>query len=136
MSENEFDIGGFMLESLKPFRPFAYFDKHMDCIRVLIKDVSVVEVRQSDMFTVARPAHPTKFDDGRNVGFTIKGVAHLFKEIGLPLSGVHQLVEILDEIVKKIPHTTVKRVVDEFSGVLREQKLSVDLDVEKELLAA
>ena len=135
MSDIEFDIGGFMRESLKPFRPFAYFDKHMDCIRVLIHDVSVVEVRVSEMFTVARSAHGTAFD-GRHVGFTIKGVAHLFKEIGLPLSGVHQLVEILDEIIKKIPHTTVKRVVDEFSGVLREQKLSVDLNVKEELLAA
>lgn len=136
MSENEFDIGGFMGENLKPFRPFAYFDKHMDCIRVLVKDVSVIEVRQSDMFTVARPAHPSRFDEGRNVGFTIKGVAHLFNELGLPLSGVYQLVEILDEIIKKIPHTTVKRVVDEFSAVLRQQNLSVDLDVEKEMLAA
>jgi hypothetical protein len=127
-------IKSFMAEHLEAFRPFAYFDKHMDCIRVLINDVSTTEVRLNEFFTVAR-ANGSGINAGSNVGFTIKGVAYLFDEIGLPLKGVHDLVHILDEIVKTIPHTAVKRVLEEFSPALKQNHLSVSFD-EEEALAA
>jgi hypothetical protein len=34
------------------FRPIAYFDRNMDCIRVLTHDCSVTEHRISEYFTV------------------------------------------------------------------------------------
>ena len=128
------DLAGLMSGSLMPFKPVAYFDKHMDCIRVLIQDVSVTEERLSKFFTVAKPNRGTF--SARYVGFTIKGVAHLFDRVGLPVSGVQTLVEILDEIVKVLPHAAVKQVVEEFSSVLRANHLTVNFEVEPVGLAA
>ena len=132
MNVNAEQIREFMAD-LQPFQPVAYFDKHMDCVRVLIQDVSVTEERLNEYFTVARANHG--LNAGSNVGFTIKGIALLFVQIGLPLKGVHDLVAILDGIVKAIPHTAVKRVLEEFSPVLKKNHLSVDFD-EPQLLAA
>lgn len=125
----DMDLGqvqAFMSEHLKPFRPCAYFDKHMDCIRVLIQDTSVTEIRLNEFFTVARANGGTS--SGTNVGFSIKGVAYLFNAVGLPVEGVRELVEILDTIVKVIPHTAVKRVLEEFRPVLSQNQLSVNFD--------
>jgi hypothetical protein len=125
-----------LMAGLNDFRPFAYFDKHMDCIRVLIRDVSVTEERLGKFFTIAKPNHmPAPFSGG-HVGFTIKGVAHLFHSVGLPLSGVHQLADLLDAIVQRIPHAAVKQIVEEFSPVLKEKNLSVTFEEEEEALAA
>lgn len=135
MNKQADDLAEFMAEHLAPFKPFAYFDKHMDCIRVLIQDVSVTEERLSKFFTVAKANHVGAFG-GRHVGFTIKGVAHLFNEVGLPLSGVRDLTVILDAIVKAFPHTAVKQVIEEFSPVLNEEKLSVNFDESVAALAA
>ena len=132
MSANE--VKTFMAANLRQFQPIAYFDKHMDCIRVLIQDVSVTEERLNQYFTVARP-NGSQFG-GRHVGFTIKGVAHLFNEVGLPVTGVHALVEIMDKIVKELPHTAVKQIAEEFAQVMREKKLSVNFDEPEHALAA
>ena len=125
-----------LMADLGEFRPFAYFDKHMDCIRVLIKDVSVTEDRLGKFFTVARPNHMPPPFNGQNVGFTIKGVAHLFHSVGLPFAGVHDVVDVLDKIVKCMPHSAVKQIVDEFSPVLKEQKLTVTIAREENELCA
>lgn len=44
MSKQIEDLMSFM-ETIeyKEFVPFAYYDKHLDCIRVQIKDCSVIE---------------------------------------------------------------------------------------------
>jgi hypothetical protein len=123
----------FMAANLQPFVPVAYFDKHMDCIRVLIQDVSVTEIRLNQYFTVAKPNHQ-RFSS-QHVGFTLKGVAHLFNKLGLPLSGVHTLVEILDEIAKQMPHGVVKSIVEEFSPVLKAKQVSVNFDEEAVMAA-
>lgn len=130
------ELNEFMAMNLGEFKPFAYFDKHMDCIRVLIQDVSVTEERLSKFFTIAKPNN-SPFS-GYRVGFTIKGVAHLFNRAGIPLSGVKSLVDILDEIVKELPHAAVKQVSEEFSSVLRANKLEINFDEVQgeELMAA
>jgi hypothetical protein len=133
MTEN-IDAGVFMTENLETFKPCAYFDKHMDCIRVLIQDVSITEVRLNEFFTVARANRGIRA--GTNVGFSIKGVAHLFNEMKLPLRGVYEMVSILDNIVKTMPHTAVKRVLEEFAPVLRENNMSVTFEETEELMAA
>lgn len=124
-------VESFMDSNLKEFVPFAYFDNHMDCIRVKIMDCSVTEIRLSSIFTVLRPNHGHHAKTGRNVGFTIKGIAHLFDKLGLPLSGVRDLTEILDAIVKVYPDAAVKRVTEEFMLVLRQQKLRVSFEEER-----
>lgn len=125
-----------LIANSKEFRPFAYFDKHMDCIRVLIQDVSVTEERLGKFFTVARPNHAAPPFNGQNVGFTIKGIAHLFHSIGLPFAGVHQVVEVLDKIIQRMPHSAVKQIVEEFSPVLKQQNLSVTIERESEMMVA
>ena len=87
---------------LADFRPVAYYDKHMDCIRVHTHDRSITEIRLSEYFTIYRCNNRTLMDP-EYVGFTIKGVRHLFDDIGLGLSGAHKLAEIIEGIVTKMP---------------------------------
>lgn len=122
-------ISAFMAENLRSFEPVAYFDKHMDCIRVLLMDTSVTEERLSRYFTVARANNIHAAFADTYVGFTIKGVAHLFHEIGLPVEGVLQMADILDKIVKAIPHAAGKLIFEQFSGQLRDKQLKVDFTV-------
>ena len=79
------------------FGPFAYYDKHLDCVRVRIKDASICEVRCGPIFDVALDAHTTEI-----VGFSINGVRHLFEEAGLSGGHVCQIAEMLDGFVKNI----------------------------------
>jgi hypothetical protein len=70
------------------FKPLAYYDKHLDCIRVRIRDCSVIEEKLSKIFTVLRASHT---DYQTYVGFNIKGVRYLFEQLGLKPEGVFAL---------------------------------------------
>jgi hypothetical protein len=85
------------------FRPFAYYDKHLDCIRVRLSDCSMSEERKNRIFTLVKAAHSEKL-----VGFNIKGICHLFKELGLEPKDVYLIIKIIDEIVKHHPDTVGK----------------------------
>lgn len=106
------------------FVPFAYYDKHLDCIRVQIEDCSSKEVRKNKLITILSANH---MDKDRLVGFNIKGVRHLFERMGLDLSGVHSLVELIDGMVKLFPDAAVVQVKDAFRPILREQNLFVNM---------
>lgn len=95
---------------LERFRPIAYFDKHMDCIRVLTHDRSVTEHRIGGFLTVYECNHPSRFDP-KYVGFTIKGVKCLFHDLGLPLDGVYKLAEIIDHIVRHRPGSAMSETL-------------------------
>lgn len=97
------------------FVPFAYFDKHLDCIRVRIRDCSVIEERLSRIFTIQRTA---RAEAPITVGFTIKGVRHLFQELELPANGPVKLADIINGIVKLYPDSFVKRIQEEFSDMM------------------
>ena len=79
--------------ALADFVPVAYYDRHMDCIRVLTHDRSVTEHRIDRLFTVYECNHRGAFDP-EYVGFSIKGVRALFDEIGLPLGKVYRLADL------------------------------------------
>ncbi len=98
-----------ILQSIPEFQPFAFYDKHLDCIRVQIVDCSVTEERVNRIFTVLKP----NYDDAgpQFVGFNIKGIRHLFNQIRLPLEGVIRLTDIIDGIVKNFPESTVLSVI-------------------------
>ncbi len=113
------------------FKPFAYYDKHLDCIRVRIQDCSVVEERLSRIFTILKAAHPIESGGDQLVGFNIKGIRHLFEQVGLPHEGVFKLVDIISEIVKVYPDTFVKKVREEFIAVLEENEISVEVDIDQ-----
>lgn len=121
------DLSDFIRHNLsEEFYPFAYYDKHLDCIRVQVRDCSVMEKRLSSIFTVLKANHN---DASEYVGFNIKGVRHLFEQVGLPKSGVIKLAEIIDAIVKIYPDGVVKLISEKFAALLRDNKLEVELNL-------
>lgn len=112
---DELNILSLMDTEIGVFRPIAYFDKHLDCIRVKFMDCRVVEVRLNCFLTML--TRPNSDGHTSNVGFTIKGIAHLFEQIGLQREGIYSLVYILNKILAKYPDQAVKRVYEEFSSV-------------------
>lgn len=91
---------------LAEFKPVAYFDKYMDCIRVLTHDRSITEHRLNETFTLYECNNPNKFDP-KLVGFAIKGVKHIFNDAGLNQDGVYTLAELIDKIIRHSPDTTM-----------------------------
>ena len=84
---------------LAAFEPVAYFDKYMDCIRVLTEDRSVTEHRIDGSLTLYEANH-AEGSAPAYCGFAIKGVRSLFSDLGLALEGVYLLTDIIDRIVK------------------------------------
>lgn len=101
------------------FEPFAYYDDQLDCIRVRIQDCSMIEQRLNRFLTLVVSAH-----EGHPIGFNIKGVRHLFQEIGLDVGKVHKIADVLDAIVKRYPDGSSQKVRSSFSGAM---ELKVDM---------
>src|ERR1035438_3063364 len=89
-------------KGLKPFRPVAYFDRHMDCIRVELRDCSFTEERLNQHITLLEDNYPTP-PRTPVAGVMIKGIKHLFNQCGLPLDGIIHVTTILDQVVKLYP---------------------------------
>ena len=107
------------------FKPFAYYDKHLDCIRVQTLDCSFKEDRKNKFVTVLSANHK---EQNTFVGFNIKGVKYLFKKIGLPTSGVHKLTDLVDKLVKTFPDAGTVQVQKLFRPILIDQDLSVEFN--------
>jgi hypothetical protein len=102
---------GEMLAALKPFRPVAYYDKHLDAIRVQIADCSIFEDRRNKLISIYLPNHA----DGKLadiVGFSIKGVRYLLNKLQWPHDGAIQLAGFLDALVKEYPTESMLMVAD------------------------
>jgi hypothetical protein len=104
------------------FRPIAYYDKHMDCIRVQLFDCSFTEERMNKFVTVL---HANHHEIDKFAGFNLKGIRHLFEQIGLPVSGVHTLVTIIDLLVKHFPDSSTLKIKSLFEPILRQENLEV-----------
>lgn len=98
-------------EGVSDFKPVAYYDKHMDCIRVVTHDRSVTEVRVDDHFTLHRSNGSDPFGP-KFVGFTMKGVAHVFDEVGLPRDRALRVAQIVDAIVKHSPGSSMAALAE------------------------
>lgn len=109
------------------FKPFAYYDKHLDCIRVYLQDCSFIEKRIGEIYTLMVPAHPERHE-GEYVGFFIKGVRHLFKELGLPDHGAVKLAEILNEIVQHYPDQVATDIKEFFGPAVAEMEVEVEFE--------
>jgi len=116
------------------FQPFAYYDKHLDCIRVHIHDCSAVEERQNRIFTVMRALHSNaEVTRDDFAGFNIKGVRYLFKEMSfgmLDKQACYKVAEILTAIVKHFPNQGVQEVSDKVQPILERCGLEVEIDFE------
>jgi hypothetical protein len=98
---------------IKEFHPFAYFDDRMDCIRVMILNRSVTEERKDDFLTLYRTNHASVFDP-THCGFCLKGIRHLFNELGLEQGRELKVAKLIDQIVKTHPHSTMAKILDNF----------------------
>lgn len=112
--------------SMETFRPVAYYDKHMDSLRVLTHDRSVTEHRIDGFFTVHECNHQGPFDPVY-AGFTIKGVHHLFEKVGLPLDRVYKLAELIDELVRYQPGSMMSETL---RLIYQDFKATGDLEVD------
>jgi hypothetical protein len=113
---------------ISTFAPVAYYDKHMDCIRVITHDRSLTERRIDNLFTVYTCNHRKPFDP-EYIGFSIKGVRHLFDEVGLSLDGVYRLSEVIDKIVKHRPGSAMSELMKIiFNGHQSAGDLEVELN--------
>jgi hypothetical protein len=116
---------------LEEFRPVAFFDKHMDCIRVVTHDRSVTEHRINEFYTLHEVNHPGPFDP-QYVGFTIKGLRLLFAEIGLPLDRPYKLADVIDKIVKHRPGSVMS---ESLSLIFNQHRSTGDLSIELDAAA-
>ena len=64
------------------FRPCAFFDERLDCIRVVARDCSVLEERINDRVTVLLDNYYPGMGRKQYVGFTIKGAKHFCQQQG------------------------------------------------------
>lgn len=108
------DVELFIADNLKSFRPFACFDKQLDCVRVVFHDCSVTDIRKNPFITVLKPNSGSLSETGCNAGFTIKGIAYLCNEANIPLKAGLLLVDLLNGIVKVFPDSASKGLIEEF----------------------
>lgn len=111
------------LDDKSEFRPFAYYDKHLDCIRVQVLDCSFKEERKHKIITVLSANHA---EQNTFAGFNIKGVRFVFEQMKLPATGVYKLTDLIDCLVKCFPDAATKQVQAVFRPIMREQDLSID----------
>jgi hypothetical protein len=92
------------------FRPCAFFDDSLDCIRILTRDCSITETRVNNLITVLEATYPR---GGRKcVGFTLKGARHFCKEHNLNPATAIPISNILDGIMASCPDVVVEAFVD------------------------
>jgi hypothetical protein len=92
------------------FKPFAFYDSFMDCIRVMILDRSITEERVDDFLTIYQTNHPTPFD-AKHCGFCLKGIRHWFDELGLEEGAELLLADLINRIVEKNPQSTMAKIL-------------------------
>lgn len=106
------------------FRPCAFFDDRLDCIRVIARDCSVLETRINPTLTVLEDNYFQETGRKQYVGFTIKGARHFCAEHGFDLNGPIDISELLDAILKAFPSVAVELFVNAVARPLvKEEKI-------------
>ena len=116
-------------QGMKPFRPVAYYDEHMDVIYVELRNCSLMESRVNGWLTMLYDNHPEE-GQTRCVGLSIKGVKHFAREMGWSESGVYRVVDGVNKLLDKyhgdVPEENLREVKDCVVGVIRDSELSVN----------
>jgi hypothetical protein len=94
------------------FRPCAFFDDRLDCIRVITKDCSVLEERINERLTILLNNYDPQPGRKQCVGFTFKGAIHLCKQHGLDLASPIRMSELLDAILESVPEKAVQVFIE------------------------
>jgi len=87
---------------ISSFRPVAYYDKHMDCIRIELRDCSMTEERINPVLTVLHDNYPGPGQDAR-AGLMIKGITHFFSKWEMTMEGVVFVTELLNQLLEQLP---------------------------------
>jgi hypothetical protein len=104
------------------FRPCAFFDDRLDCVRVIARDCSVYEERVNDRLTVLVDNYHERPGRKKYVGFTIKGARHFCQEHGLHLGTSVKMTELLDAVLASSPEPVVMFFVDLIARPLVEEE--------------
>jgi len=106
----------------REFRPCAFFDSRLDCIRVFTRDCSSTEERINDRLTVLVDNYPAP-DANKFVGFTIKGVRHFCQEYGLGLKTSVRVTALLDALIASYPDAILEVVVNHIARPLIDENM-------------
>ncbi len=117
-------------KEIRPFKPLAYYDKHMDCIRVELRDCSFSEERLNALVTILEDNYPGHRN--ATAGIMFKGIKHFFSEVGLPLEGIIYVTTIIDQMVKKYPDLAQERICK----LVNDLDLTVDMSESDRQIAA
>lgn len=116
------------------FKPCAFLDDRLDCIRVIARDCSTLEERINDRLTVLIDNHP--IGEKKYVGFTVKGARHFCHEHNLNLSAL-KLTQVADALLRTFPDPTVMMFVDFVAkSLIEDDKIELVEVSDSELLAA
>ena len=115
------------------FRPGAFFDDRLDCIRVIARDCSVLETRVNRLITVLEDNYYTESGDKQYVGFTVKGARHFCKEHNLDLSAPIEMSALLDAILASFPDVAVQLFVNAVARPLVKEEKIRKVDVSRAL---
>jgi hypothetical protein len=102
-----------VLSGMPTFQPIAYYDKHLDVIRVQVLDCSITEERFDRIMTIYHNnQHPAPNGVNDIVGFAIKGIRHLLHKLGMKSDGAILIADLLDNLVKAYPTLATKRIIE------------------------
>jgi hypothetical protein len=109
------------LEQPEAFRPCAFFDARLDCIRVITKDCAVLEERINNRVTILLDLYspPSRKEC---VGFTLKGAYHLCQQHNWNPTQPIKMSQLLDAILASVPEKAVKVFIELVAKPLVEDK--------------
>jgi hypothetical protein len=133
MRTPEEEIGALVRETFEgasgEFRPCAFFDVRLDCIRVIARDCSVLETRINPCLTVLEDNYYQEVGRKQYVGFTVKGARYFCNKYGLSMSVPIQIGALLDAILKAFPDLTVEFFVNGIARPLVQEGKIETVDV-------
>ncbi len=121
--------GAFLQKPHGSFRPCAYFDDRLDCIRVIARDCSVLETRINPTLTVLEDNYYKESGKKQYVGFTLKGARHFCQEHHIDLSMPIDISYLLDTILAAFPGLAVEFFVNGIAKPLVQEEKINKVDV-------
>lgn len=119
----------FFPNGIGQFRPCAFFDERLDCIRVMTRDCSVLEERISPRVTVLMDNYADEDSADRYVGFSIKGARHFCIQHSLPLGTPIRIGKVLDALMESSPEVAVRLFVAHIARPLIEAEEIEEIEV-------
>ena len=125
-------------DPINDFQPVAYYDKHMDCIRIELRDCSITEERINPILTILLDNYPGPGQEPR-AGLMIKGITHFFSRWKMEMEGIVLVTELLNQLIEQLPpdpeYARNIRPIQEVASTI-ELKLNMKTAEEREMAIA